>query len=229
MKRLIPICIALFFLPFLITGQISLSLDPPTFTMTGPNTQTDIAYHVKIVNTSNQPANLLWSRRVTGAPAEWLTWVCDINLCYTPEVNSCPASKPNIIAQGDTVEFSLHVNPRGVNGTADFNVTLTDLEGNPIAVMDGDVCIPTCITGTKEANDLKLTVYPNPASDYFQISDLPGLKFIELYNIVGNKMRSYDAAPARQYFVGDLNEGMYLVRMMDSSKKILKTVRLSVR
>ena len=74
MKRLVPICIALFFLPFLITGQISLSLDPPTFVMTGPNSQTDISYHVKVINTSNQTASLLWSRRVSDAPSEWLTW-----------------------------------------------------------------------------------------------------------------------------------------------------------
>lgn len=229
MKRLIPVFVALFFLPFLIKGQITISLDPPTFTMTGPNNQTDIAYYVHVINTSNQTASLLWSRRVNDAPTEWLTWICDANLCYTPEVGSCPASKPNIIPPGDTVEFSMHLNPRGVDGTADYNVTISDMEGNPIATIDGDVCIPQCITGTKEANNLKLTVYPNPASDYFQISDLPGLKYIELYNIVGNKMRSYNAAPARQYFVGDLNEGMYLVRMMDSTKKILKTVRLSIR
>jgi len=229
MKRLIPFCIALIFVPWLINGQITLSLDPPTFTMTGTNNQTDISYHVKVVNTSNQTASVLWSRRVNDAPSEWLTWVCDANLCYTPEIGSCPPTKPNILAPGDTVEFQMHLNPRNVNGTADYNVTLTDLEGNPLAVIDGDVCIPTCTTGTKETSDVKLTVYPNPTSDYFQISDLPGLRYIELFNIVGNKIKSFDAAPARQYFVGDLSEGMYLVRLMDSSKKILKTVRLSIR
>ena len=229
MKRLIPFCIALIFVPWLINGQITISLDPPTFTMTGANSQTDIAYHVKVINTSNQTASLLWSRRVTGGPAEWLTWVCDANLCYTPEVGNCPVSKPNVIPAGDTVEFSMHLNPKLVDGTADFNVTISDMEGNQLGVIDGDVCIPSCTTGTKETSDVKLTVYPNPTSDYFQISDLPGLRYIELFNIVGNKTKSFEAAPARQYFVGDLSEGMYLVRLMDSSKKILKTVRLSIR
>jgi Secretion system C-terminal sorting domain len=222
MKRLIPICIAIIFVPWLISGQITLLLDPPTFTMTGVNTQTDISYHVKVINSSNQTASLLWSRRVSDGPAEWLTWVCDANLCYTPEVGS-------IVTAGDTVEFQMHLNPRLVNGTADYNVTITDLEGNPLAVIDGEVCIPTCTTGTKESSDVKLSVFPNPTTDYFQISDLAGLRYIELFNIVGNKIRSFDAAPARQYYVGDLSEGMYLVRLMDSTKKILKTVRLSIR
>jgi len=229
MKRLIPFCIALIFVPWLIQGQITLSLDPPTFTMTGTNDQTDISYHVKVINTSKQTASLLWSRRVSDGPSDWLTWICDANLCYTPEIGSCPPNKPNIMAPGDTVEFQMHLNPRLVDGTADYNVTITDLEGNPLAVIDGDVCIPSCASGTKDVADLKLSVYPNPATDYFQISELPGLKYIELFNIVGNKIKSYDAAPARQYFIGDLNEGMYLVRLMDSTKKILKTVRLSIR
>ncbi len=229
MKRLIPICFVVFFVPLLVDGQITLSLDPPTFTMTGLNSQTDIYYHVKVINTSNQTANLLWSRRVTGNPTDWLTWICDANLCYTPEISACPVNKPNILAAGDTIEFQLHLNPRNVNGTADYNVTITDLEGNALAVIDGNVCIPDCTTSTKEPTYANLTVYPNPTSDYFQISGLPGLKNIELFNIVGNKVRSFEAAPARQYFVGDLSEGMYLVRLMDSTRKILKTVRLSIR
>ncbi len=228
MKRLIPICIAILFAPWLINGQIT--LDPPTFVLTGTNNQTDLAYHVKVINNSTQSVSLLWSRRVQGGPGNWLTWICDANLCYTPEVSSCPSSKPNVIAAGDTVEFQMHMNPRLVDGTADYNVTVSDLEGNPLALIDGEICIgQNCITGTKDPSEVKLTVFPNPTSDYFQITDLQGLKFIELYNIVGNKIKAFDAAPARQYYVGDLNEGIYLVRLMDSTKKILKTVRLSVR
>ena len=231
MKRLIPICIAIIFSPWLITGQITVTLDPPTFVMTGPADQTDISYHVHVTNTSTQIANLLWSRRVQGNPTTWLTWICDANLCYTPEVGSCPPSKPNVIAPGDTVEFQMHLNPRGAEGTADYNVTITDMDGNPLAVIDGQACIPEtlCTVGTKEAGDSKLTVYPNPTSDYFQITGLTGLRYVELFSIVGNKVKSFDAAPQRQYFVGDLNEGIYLVRLMDSTRKILKTVRLSIR
>src|SRR5688500_20364330 len=84
-------------------------------------------------------------------------------------------------------------------------------------------------TAVKEANDLKLTVFPNPTSDYFQVSETPGLKGIEVFNIVGNKIRSFDFAVNRQYYVGDLSDGIYLVRLVSGSKKVLKTIRLSKR
>jgi hypothetical protein len=228
MKRLLPIFIALILTSYLAHSQITLSLEPQSFILTGTPDQTDIAYHVKVFNTGNQTANVLWSRRVTGAPSEWWTWICDANLCYEPHVNSCPPSKPNIIAAGDSIEIQLHMNPRSVEGTGEYDLTLTDMEGNPLATIDGQVFISTTSTSTA-AGDLRLTVYPNPTSDYFQISELPGLKQIEVFNIVGTKIKSFTAAPNKQYFVGDLSEGMYLVRLISSSKKILKTVRLSVR
>ncbi len=228
MKRLIPIFVVSVFTSWLAHGQLSLALDPASFVMTGTPSQTDISYHVKVINTSNQTASILWSRRVTGAPAEWWTWICDSNVCYEPPVNSCPQNKPNVIAAGDTIEVQMHLNPRSVEGTGSFDLNLTDMDGNILATIDGEVLISQ-ISGTKDASDVKLTVYPNPTSDYFQISDVQGLRYIELFNIVGNKIKTFDAAPQRQYYVGELNEGMYLVRLLDSTKKILKTVRLSVR
>lgn len=229
MKRLIPIFALIVLTSLLAHSQITVSLDPPNFVMNGPASQTDIAYHVKVINTSNQVASLLWTRRVTGAPVEWWTWICDANLCYDPAVSACPESKPNVLQPGDSIDFQMHMNPRNVEGTASFDVNITDMEGNTLAVIDGEVCIPTCITGTKDASDVRLTIFPNPAVDYFQISDLPGLKSIELFNLVGTKIKSFEAAPQKQYFVGDLTEGIYLVRLISSNKKILKTVRLSVR
>jgi hypothetical protein len=228
MKRLIPILFAVVLTTYLAHSQISLSLDPQSFTLTGSPSQTDIAYHVKVINTGSETASVLWSRRVTNAPAEWWTWICDANLCYEPFVNSCPPSKPNIIAPGDSIEMQLHMNPRNIEGTGDYDLTLTDMDGNPLATIDGQVFISTTSTATPSAL-ARLSVYPNPTSDYFQISDLAGLKNIEVFNIVGTKVKSFDAAPSKQYFVGDLSEGMYLVRLISSSKKILKTVRLSVR
>ena len=209
-------------------GQITVTVDPQTFLMTGTPSQTDIVYHVELTNTGSQTVSLLWSRRVTGGPADWWTWVCDANLCYTPEVNACPANRPNVLSSGQTVEILFHMNPRNVEGTGEFDLTITDMEGNAVASIDGNILIGTTATNNA-GNDVKLTLFPNPTSDYFQISDLAGLKSIEVFNIVGTKVKAFDAIPQKQYFVGDLNEGMYLVRLISSSKKILKTVRMSVR
>lgn len=228
MKRLIPIATILLLAPWFLRGQITVTVDPPSFIMTGTPSQTDISYHVHVTNTSATTASLYWSQRVTGGPSNWLTWICDKNRCYDPSFKSCPVEFPNIVAPMDSVEFQMHLNPLNTEGTADYDVNLFDVDGNQVASIDGQALVSQS-SATKDPNDPKLTLFPNPTSDFFQINDLAGLRYIEMFSIVGNKVKSYDAAPARQYYVGDLNEGIYLVRLMNSTKKILKTVRLSVR
>ena len=95
--------------------------------------------------------------------------------------------------------------------------------------MHGEVCILNSVATNDNNSSSKLSVYPNPTTDYFQVSELPGLKSIELFNIVGKKIRTFDAAPEKQYYVGDMVDGIYLVRMLSSTKKVLKTIRLSKR
>ncbi|HJW28120.1 MAG TPA: T9SS type A sorting domain-containing protein, partial [Saprospiraceae bacterium] len=228
MKRLIPIATLLLLSTWVIKGQVTVTVDPPSFVMTGTPSQTDINFHVHVTNTSAQTANILWSRRVSGGPANWITWVCDKNLCYDPSYTSCPVDQPCIMGPGEIMDLQMHLLPLGTEGTADYDVNLFDSEGNQIASIDGQAIV-SLSSAVKDPGDAKLTIFPNPTEDYFQITDLSGLRYIEVFNLVGNKVKSFDAAPARQYYVGDLNEGIYLVRLMNSSKKILKTVRLSIR
>jgi hypothetical protein len=226
MKRLVPFLFTLLLLPVMVKGQIS--VDPSSFILTGNPSQTDITYHITVTNTTPQTANLFWSFRMTGNPATWLTWVCDRNLCYTPETTSCPANKPNILLPNESMDLQIHMNPRETEGTADYLISILNESGNILFTVDGDFLISQTSAVTRPS-DTKLTVYPNPTPDYFQVSELPGLRYIELYNIIGNKMKSFDAVPQKQYYVGDLNEGIYLVRLVASNGKVLKTVRLSKR
>lgn len=228
MKRLIPLFLVLFSISYLATGQDNVLVDNQNFTITGVATDTDLSYYVKVKNNGSEPANIFWSRRYNSGPTEWLSWICDANLCYEAFVNSCPANKPNIIQPGDSISIQLHMNPRLVDGIGTYDVIILDEEGNILSTVSGQAIIGTTST-SGASGDPKLSVYPNPTDDYFQISGISGLKQVEVFNIVGTKVKTYDAAPSKQYFVGDLSEGMYLVRMISSSKKILKTVRLSVR
>jgi hypothetical protein len=228
MMRLLLFFVVLAVLPLTIKGQVTVSVDPSTFVLTGHPSQTDIIYHIYVTNTSSEPANLYWSRRITGAPVQWLNWVCDNNLCFDPSVNSCPASKPNLVLPGGIMELQLHLNPLNTEGASEYDINVLDDQGNVLLIIDGSEIISTT-TAVKDASDPKLTVFPNPTNDFFQVSETPGLRSIEIFNIVGSKVRSYDATPQKQYYVGDLNEGIYLVRLVSSSQKVLKTIRLSKR
>ncbi len=214
--------------PLIIKGQVTITVDPVSFVLTGNPNQTDISAHILVTNTSNETTNLYWSRRVTNEPAPWVTWICDDNLCYDTIYNNNPPNKPNILAPGEVFDLQVHMNPFQREGTGDVEMNVLDVNGNVLASIDGSMLI-SAATAVKETNDLKLTVFPNPTSDFFEVSETPSLKYIEVFNIIGNKVKSFDTAPNKQYYVGDLTDGIYLVRLVSSSKKILKTIRLSKR
>lgn len=228
MVRLVLFFFALILLPIILKAQVSVTVDPLSFVLTGNPNETDIYYYVHVTNTGNEPTNIYWSKRMTNEPAPWTSWICDKTLCWDSIVNTCPANKPNILAPGESMDLQVHLNPYQREGTGDYELKVLDADFNTIATVNGAITVSTT-TAVKEAGDSKLTVFPNPTSDFFEVSETPGLRYVEVFNIIGNKVRSYDAGPRKQYYVGDLADGIYLVRLATSSKKVLKTIRLSKR
>lgn len=231
MKKLILSFFLFSFLALGITGQANLSFSPSPFVATGHPSSNDVSFHLEVTNNSNFDAFVLWEREVPAAPQGWLTWICDKNLCYLPTANACSPEKPNILAPGEKMDLQIHINPANIEGTTPYNLTFRDYE-NPDVILgqvQGQVMISNTVSTKNNPATANLSVFPNPTSDYFQVSETTGLKVIELFNIAGNKVRAYDAVPQKQYAVGDLPDGIYLVRLMTSSGKIIKTIRLSKR
>lgn len=79
-------------------------------------------------------------------------------------------------------------------------------------------------------NPTKISVYPNPATNYISIDQDEDVKQIVIFNLVGRKMMSInDVEKDQQYDVSNLPRGMYLVRIVDNSNKIITTQRISKR
>ncbi len=226
MIRLLLFLTIILSIPMVSRGQVTVSVDPPTFVLTGNPTQTDVSYHILVTNTSADTAKIFWSKRMSNSPVSWTSWICDDNSCYLAEVNSCPSNKPNKLEPGESFELQIHMFPDQVEGSADYQATLLDDQGNSLFVITGVFLISNS-TAVKETNEAKLSIFPNPATDFFNVSDIPGLNNIELFNIVGNKVRSFEAVPQKQYYIGDLTDGIYLVRLVSSNGKVIRTIRLS--
>ena len=90
-----------------------------------------------------------------------------------------------------------------------------------------------CIEEAKEMNipivtDLsEIKVYPNPAINYFSITNNNLVQFVQVYNIIGRKVKSYPVQNGLEYDISDLPEGMYLISLVGADGKVLKTVRTS--
>lgn len=65
------------------------------------------------------------------------------------------------------------------------------------------------------SNDLKATIYPNPASDNFTIEMENEVKSIEIYSLQGQKVL---ASTSKKINVSNLSKGIYMVKIEDKNK-----------
>jgi|SRR5688572_19815615 len=228
MVRLLLFFCVIILVPFTIRGQVSITVDPLNFVLSGHPSQADLHSDVTITNVSNETIDLLWSKRMRNNPANWESYICDKTACWDESFNSCPPDKPNILGPGDTMSIQVHLQPFQTEGSATYELNILDENGVVLTTVNAVFTIDQS-TSVKETNESKLTIFPNPTSEFFKVSDTPGLRYVEVFNIVGNKIKSFEASPQKQYSVGELTDGIYLVRLLTSSKKVIKTIRLSKR
>ncbi len=80
---------------------------------------------------------------------------------------------------------------------------------------------------TKKQNVDDIKLYPNPAGDYFRIENGVNIKDIEIINVLGKTIKTFSAqSQSDNFYIGDLSTGLYLVRMSDKNKSVIKTIRL---
>jgi len=80
-----------------------------------------------------------------------------------------------------------------------------------------------------QGDPLQLKIYPNPATSYIELTNSSTVDQILIYNVVGKKMKSFIVKDDGKYNVSDLPHGMYLVQLIGTNNKIIKTQRLSKR
>ena len=90
---------------------------------------------------------------------------------------------------------------------------------------------PKASAESKEVNKTDLTIYPNPTIDFIGIKNTDSNKVarIAIYNLVGKKMKSFPVIEGKKYYIADLPEGLYLVQMIGTDTKVIRTQRMTKR
>ncbi len=174
------------------------------------------------------------------------------------DANGCSVSKSYPIAQPATplIVNSTVTNSTASNGAIDITVTggvggfkylwnngaiTQDLTGlvpgvYSVVVTDANGCAAssTFVVGgnvgiaTLEAVNAQVSVYPNPAKDYFVV-EVKGFNIdkIELYDVLGRLMSSAEPRNSKtEINTSDLAQGMYLVRILVDGKLITKRIKI---
>jgi len=86
-------------------------------------------------------------------------------------------------------------------------------------------------TSLSQANNTKinLKIYPNPATHFIKLKEVTGVTSIIVYNLVGRKIKKFQAEKGKAYSITDLPKGMYLIQFLGLEDKVLTTQRLSKR
>jgi len=182
---------------------------------------------------------LKWKRRELDRPSAWLTQVCDGVECFIPIVSSNidPAlglNAPFILPPKAKVGFIFYVLPNQVAGNGKFAINFSSVSkpDSILTSMNFDVTVQNLTTNT---NDLdfaaNVQVFPNPASDYFNLSYTEGIEQIVVQNQIGVVVRVYLAESGQRYSLGGLPDGMYYLTLINQSrqKKVIKLVKRAQR
>ncbi|MFN7116916.1 MAG: T9SS type A sorting domain-containing protein [Saprospiraceae bacterium] len=74
-----------------------------------------------------------------------------------------------------------------------------------------------------------IKIFPNPATDYFEISQSEKVAQIVVFNLVGKELKRFDANEGQRYNIAELPKGLYLVQLLDRSGQTIVTQRVSKR
>lgn len=162
---------------------------------------------------------LRWERVKNNMPSGWDALICERN-CYSALLES----RTFTLAPGESIQdFRVTFRPNGQEGIANAEIKVYEIKNpsNSVTVF----FTASAVSGASNGNGP--SVYPNPAVDYIQIQDGSDVKFIEVHNALGRKILDFNAVNTGRYDIGDLPKGMYMVRMLDRNRNIIRTQRIS--
>lgn len=239
MKRIVLLLALALLSAGLYAQNVVLTLSPnpaeanDVIDMNDPNFE--LVAYATLTNVSSSPVSVRWNRVAPSLPMGWEVAVCDVNQCYLPLVfsNYMPDIELDIPVEldpGETSNLDVHIYPNQFPGSTTVTVELT-VNGDTAVVVTGTYNFSASLTssfnGPAARQDVR--VYPNPTTDFFQLSNGSGVGRVIVYNTLGRQVRTYDAYDGRRYSLAGLPDGMYLVRLKDNQSNVMKTVRVIKR
>lgn len=192
---------------------------------------------IEVTNISDSTIELRWELFNLNKPMAWESQVCDPNECYVPIVRSnidtaLGINAPIVLAPDSTAKISIYISPNETIGTGMFAIDffLASDPYNSIDMATFEVEINSITVNTiQELKNKDLRLYPNPTTDYFQITNSEYIDRIVLTNLVGKQVGTFRAYPGKSYDIGHLPNGLYAVSLINDDFGVIKTLRLSKR
>lgn len=229
MKQILPLIIFTFFSLLSLHAQQNLHVEDTLvhISLKGNEILKEVNVPVKHIGDKGN-INVYWERITNNLPANHISYICDNNLCYGPDLSLCPEDNPNIMEPGYEFNLKLYVERSGLEEGSGLVEILLWEEGKKDQAVKVKYLVNQ-VNSSSQFSKNALKIYPNPADDYFRIDGVQDITQAIVFNIVGEEMLRFYVAGERSYDISSLNSGIYLVKLVRNNGKIAKTIRISKR
>ncbi len=181
----------------------------------------------RIKNEGEEAVKVYWKLSRVEFHKDWGFSFCDSQLCYD-NTDQCPVNKPNTLEAGASAAWEFKVLPNNTEGTGKV---IAEFYSDPefTELLDKvEFKIKVFKVANKELEEQSLTLAPNPASTYFKVLNSNEVSKIEVFNMIGKKVKVFEAGNTNSYNIADLRNGAYLLKILDNNGKVLKVTKLNV-
>lgn len=188
----------------------------------GPDSD-DLKAENHIVNNTNQAKTLRWERTEINLTPDCYTQVCDLTLCYSPNVSTQTFE----LAPGESGPLSVHLLlPDVIDATAVVRVKYYDVN-NPSDSLISVYSITTLTTGTEEqAAAANIKLFPNPTVESFTLEHADMIAAVRIFGLDGRQVSRMEAEPSQAYSLAGLPSGSYIVALENGKGQVVRAMEV---
>jgi len=82
--------------------------------------------------------------------------------------------------------------------------------------------VSSIVSGIDETQMPSISIYPNPTTDYIQLSSITNVSYVKITNLVGQIMVSLTSPSSEKINVSNLASGIYLIDIIQNGR--MKTI-----
>jgi hypothetical protein len=229
MKKIFTFIFFAFF--FIIKAQVV--IEPSSLELT-TNENNKHAFNIVISNKGNTDLDVYWTiTKGSDWPVAWKTVMCDTEFCYDENFDKIDIRRPNKLKAKADASFKLDLDLGGKKGVSNMFLRLYSDKEFKNLLSTTKVNAPIIADATVSTSDLKgtedLSIYPNPADNFYFIKSDQGILKVTLFNVLGREIKTESHYRSQTHDISDLNKGVYFLRMQDANNKVVKTIRLTKR
>ena len=177
----------------------------------------ELIIDVNIANSTSDTVFVTWERTIVRLPDHWTNLICDLQKCYGPNTST----QMFFVPPNSNGDFQIHTTPT----TVDYAIIKIKFyeASNPDQAVTGTYTFGQ-VTSTDDLAIAPIELYPNPATNYFQVDNGQKVNSVEIFNLLGVKVA--ESTNTQNVDVSSLKAGLYFVRLLDRTEKVITTQRL---